>query len=171
MLQKTIINEKWLKEFSPLPRNYNMKEVIGYISIAEQIWLVPVIGQELYHTILEEVEEDKISKHINDLLVDAVYPLLGFAVVYEALPMIYSHISEVGITLGKSDNSDSISLKGLTYVQNHIRNQVEVRRDYLKFYLNKHISCFPEYFLFCNHNTPNKRKQVYGLTSRKEEVK
>ena len=34
-----IINEKYFKEYSPIPLNYNMAELNNYISVAEKIWV------------------------------------------------------------------------------------------------------------------------------------
>ena len=177
MIQNTIINEKWLKEFSPIPLNYNMKELHNYIKLAETIWVEPVIGHTLYEQLLDEVSENALSDVNSTALVEAIYPYLGFAVAYEALPVMWAHISEVGITKGKSDNSDSLDLKDMTFVQQHLRTQVEARKDYCKKWLCEHIESFP--YLDCcscgcsccndnngKLNNPNPYKQLYS-TKRK----
>ena len=142
-MQNILINEKWLKEYSPIPLNYNLKEVQNYIKIAEQIWLEPILGFYFYEELLYQVKNNEVSEENSTLLAEAVYPLLGYAVVLEALPFLWSHISEVGITLGKSDNSDSLTLKDMTYVENHLRRQVEVRKDYLIKFLCEHCKSYP----------------------------
>lgn len=143
MLQNTIINDKWLREFSPIPLNYNMKELHNYIKLAETIWLQPVIGYDWYDELLEQVSENNLTEENSTALVEAIYPYLGFCVAYEAIPVIWAHISEVGITKGKSDNSDSLDLKDMTFVQQHLRTQVEARKDYLKKWICEHIDSFP----------------------------
>lgn len=172
MIQNTIINEKWLREFSPIPLNYNMKELHNYIKLAETIWVEPVIGHTLYETLLNEVADNDLSDVNSTALVEAIYPYLAFAVAYEALPMVWAHISEVGITKGKSDNSDSLDLKDMTYVQQHLRTQVEARKDYCKKWLCERTESFPD--LDCcacgcsccgevngRLNSPNKFQQLY----------
>lgn len=177
MIQNTIINEKWLKEFSPIPLNYNMKELHNYIKLAETIWVEPVIGHTLYENLLQEVADNDLSEANSTALVEAIYPYLGFAVAYEALPMVWAHISEVGITKGKSDNSDSLDLKDMTYVQQHLRTQVEARKDYCKKWLCEHYEYYPNLdycacgcSCCCNNdgklNKPNPMKQLYS-TNRK----
>lgn len=176
MLQNTIINEKWLKEFSPIPLNYNMKELHNYVKLAEAIWLVPIIGNDFYDELLEQVAENNLSDENSTALVEAIYPYLGFAVAYEALPVLWAHISEVGITKGKSDNSDSLDLKDMTYVSQHLRTQVEARKDYCKKWLCERNESFPLLNCCacgcscCNDNaklnTPNPYKQLY-TTNRK----
>ena len=171
MIHNTVINQKWLKEFSPIPLNYNLKELENYIKLAEHIWLEPLIGSDLYYQLLEQVADNDLSDKNSTLLVEAVYPYLGFAVAYEALPIMWAHISEVGITKGKSDNSDSLDLKDMTYMQQHLRAQVEARKDYLKKWLCERNDMFP--MLDCCAcgcsccqdnavlNKPNPWKQLY----------
>ena len=107
-----IINEKYLKQFSPIPLNYNMAEVKNYIPVAEKIWVIPLIGSDLFDEIDEQVKNNNLSEENSTLLTEGgLWQYLAFATVYECIPMIWSHISEVGVTKGKSDNSDSLDLK------------------------------------------------------------
>ena len=139
-----IINQTYLKKFSPIPLNYNLTEVMNYVGVAEKIWVKPLIGYDLFDEIEEQVESNTVSEENATLLTEGgLWQYLSFATVYEALPMIWSHISEVGITKGKSDNSDSLDLKDMTYVTQHIRNQVEVLKEQLKKWLCEHNESFP----------------------------
>lgn len=171
MIQNTLINEKWLREFSPIPLNYNLKELHNYIKLAESIWIEPLIGYQFYDELLTQVAENNLTEENSTALVEAIYPYLGFAVAYEALPIMWAHISEVGITKGKSDNSDSLDLKDMTYFQQHLRNQVEARKDYCKKWLCEHFQYYPDLDVCgcgcdcCSDNAklnyPNPQFQVY----------
>ena len=139
-----IINQAYLKKYSPIPLNYNLAEVMNYVGVAEKIWVKPLIGYELFEEIEDEVKNNTITPENATLLTEGgLWQYLSFATVLEALPMIWSHISEVGITKGKSDNSDSLDLKDMTYVSQHLRNQVEVLKDQLKKWLCEHNETFP----------------------------
>lgn len=168
-----IINEKYFKQYSPIPLNYNMTEVKNYIPVAEKIWVKPLIGYELFDEIEEQVKNNEVSEANATLLTEGgLWQYLSFATVYEALPMIWSHISEVGVTKGKSDNSDSLDLKDMTYVSQHLRNQVEVLKDQLKKWICEHYLYYPlADVCACNCscccqtnpklNAPNPQYQVY----------
>lgn len=182
MIQNILINEKYLKEFSPIPLNYNLKEVQNYIKIAEQIWLEPILGFNFYQELLYQIKNNQVTDENSTALVEAIYPLLGYAVVLESLPFLWSHISEVGVTLGKSENSDSLSLKDMTYVENHIRRQVEVRKDYCIKWLDSHADSFPLYHptnCGCNNccgartglNTPNPLFEIYSTKKKHTNLK
>ena len=178
-----IINEKYIKQYSPIPLNYNMAEVKNYIPVAEKIWVIPLIGSDLFDEIDEQVKNNTVSEENATLLTEGgLWQYLAFATVYEALPMIWSHISEVGVTKGKSDNSDSLDLKDMTWVTQHLRNQVEVLKDQLKKWICEHQDSFPladacacNCSSCCNHeaklNHPNPQAQVYTTLRRNTKLK
>lgn len=139
-----IINEKYLKQYSPIPLNYNLAEVKNYVSVAEKIWVKPLIGYDLFDEIEQQIEDNDLSEANQALLTEGgLFQYLSFATVYESLPILWSHISEVGITKGKSESSESLTLKDMTYVQQHIRGQVEVLKDQVKKYICEHSNYFP----------------------------
>lgn len=138
-----IINKKYLAKYSTLPSNYNFDEVMSYVDIAETIWLLPLIGHDWYEELQEQVENNEVTEENATALVSAIWPYLAFAVYYEALPSIYMHTSEIGITKGHSDNSESLTLKELTYYQDHVRRQLEARKDYCVKWLCEHRESFP----------------------------
>lgn len=178
-----IINEKYMKQFSPIPLNYNMAEVKNYIPVAEKIWVKPLIGSDLFDEIDEQVKNNTVSEENSTLLTEGgLWQYLAFATVYEALPMIWSHISEVGVTKGKSDNSDSLDLKDMTWVTQHLRNQVEVLKDQLKKWICEHQDSFPladvcacNCSSCCNTqaklNAPNPQAQIYTTLRRNTKLK
>lgn len=139
-----IITDKYLKQYSPLPLNFNLDEVRNYVSVAEKLWVIGVIGEDLYDEINEQVANNTVSEQNATLLTEGgLWQYLAFATVYEALPMLWSRITEVGVVKGHSDNSDSLELKDMTYVSNHLRGQVEVLKDMLKKWLCQHQDSFP----------------------------
>ena len=145
-----IINEKYLKEYSPIPLNYDLSEIRNYIGVAEKIWVVPVLGQDLYDEIQSQVDENKLSDENSTLLTEGgLWQYLAFATCLEGLAFIWANFSEVGITLGKSDNSESVTLKDITYIEQNLRRQVEVLKDSLIKWLNSHLGSFPKYIPYC----------------------
>ncbi len=141
----TLFNDKWLKEFSVIPLNYNTKEVQNYCKLAETIWLLPIIGESFYEELLYQIKNNQVSEENSTLLVEAIYPYLGFCVAYEALPSLIYHVNETSVTKGHSDNSDAVDLKEANFFENHLRRQIEARKDYLIKWLNSHCDAFPLY--------------------------
>lgn len=176
-----IINTKFLAKYSPYPRNYNFDEVMNYVDLAERIWLLPIIGEEFYDELKEQVSENTLSDENSTALVEAIWPFLGFAVAYEALPLTWADITEVGVTKGHSDNSDSLSLKDMTYIEGHLRRKVEALKDHLIHWLDEHSESFPLYHPtncgcnVCNSNAgklnkPNPYLVIYSTNRKKTDI-
>lgn len=139
-----MINETYFKAYSPIPKNYNWEEIKPFIHTAEKIWIEPVLGTPLYEELLEQVNNNEVTPENSTLLLQ-IYPYLSMAAVYESLPFIIFHVTEVGITKGKSDNSDSLSSKDTNYINSHIKAQIEVCKTLLKKFLNEHRETYPLY--------------------------
>lgn len=138
-----LINKELLKQYSPYPRNYDLTEVMQYVDIAEKIWILPTIGYDWYEELEEQVKENKLTPENSTALVEAIYPYLGFAVAYESLPLTWASVTEIGVVKGKSDNSDSLSLKDMSYVENHLKRQLQVRGDFCKKWICEHQEYYP----------------------------
>ena len=59
-----LINKKYLAQYSPLPVNYDVANLIPYVNVAEKIWIVKTIGQELYDELDKQVK-DNIRRKCN----------------------------------------------------------------------------------------------------------
>lgn len=157
-----LINKELLKKYSPFPRNYDLTEVMNYVNISEVIWIKPLIGYDLYEELQEQVDENRLTPENSTLLVEAIYPLLGFAVAYESLPLCWAHLSEVSVTKGHSENSDALSLKDMTYVQDHIKRQLQARGDFAKKWICEHQDYYPlADFCACGCSCCNDNQKLY----------
>lgn len=142
--EKVLINSEYLKEYSPIPINYNLDEVRAYIKVSELLYIVPILGEPLYEELIEQVSSGTVTPENSTLLLE-IYPSLAIGVCYEALPFLWSHVSEVGITKGHSDNSDSIDLKDVNYISQHLKSQLQARLGQLEYFLKTHLDSYPLY--------------------------
>ena len=143
--QRTLITEEYFKTYGPIPDNYNINELKPYFHVAEKLWIEPIVGTPLYEELLDEVEEDRVKPENATLLLN-IYPLLSFAIVYESLPFVSYHLSQVGITKGKSENSDSVSINDVNYISTQLRNQCETMKKLLKKFLDENAEHYPLYY-------------------------
>lgn len=169
-----IINKALLAKYSPLPINYDYAEVMNYVPVAQEIWIRPLIGSELLDEIEEQVDENNLSEENQALMTEGfLLQYLAYATCLEGLPFIWANFCEQGITLGESDNSKSVTLKDLAYIDNHLRRQVEFLKDSVKKYICEHSDYFPSAdFCSCGCsicednkgklNKPNPMKQLYS---------
>lgn len=140
----TLINDAYFKSFSPLPFNYNLEEIRPYYKVAEELWVVPIIGVALYNELIQQVNENNVTE-LNSTLLLKIYAYEAIAITYEALPFVSYHMSEIGITKGKSENSDSVSINDVNFVSTHLRNQLELLKKYLKKFLDDNADLYPLY--------------------------
>ena len=142
--QRTLFNEEYLKEYSLLPTNFNTKEVWNFIPLTEQLHIVPVIGQALYEELLDQVEKNEVTPANASLLLE-IYPFEGLALMEVCMPYLAMHITEVGITKGKSENSDSADVNDINYLTNYVRSQMEPLKTRLVDFLKEHSDLYPLY--------------------------
>lgn len=142
---QTLITEDYFKTYSPIPDNYNIKEIKPYFHVAEKLWIEPIIGMPLYEELLDEVEKDEVTPENATLLLN-IYPLLAFAITYESLPFVGYHLSQVGITKGKSEISEPVSINDVNYISTQLRNQCETMKMLLKKFLDENAEHYPLYY-------------------------
>ena len=142
---QTLITEDYFKTYSPIPDNYNIKEIKPYFHVAEKLWIEPIIGMPLYEELLDEVEKDEVTPENATLLLN-IYPLLAFAITYESLPFVGYHLSQVGITKGKSEISEPLSINDVNYISTQLRNQCETMKKLLKKFLDENAEHYPLYY-------------------------
>lgn len=142
---QTLITEEYFKTYSPIPDNYNIKEIKPYFHVAEKLWIEPIIGMPLYEELLNEVEKNEVTPENATLLLN-IYPLLAFAITYESLPFVGYHLSQVGITKGKSEISEPVSINDVNYISTQLRNQCETMKKLLKKFLDENAEHYPLYY-------------------------
>lgn len=177
-----IINKEYFKKYSPIPLNYNLDEVMLYIPVAEKIWIKPITGPYLFDDIEYQIKNNQVSPEVSTLLTEGgLWQYLCYATVYECLPLLWGKISEVGIVKGKSDNSDSLDLKDMTYIESHIRRQVEVLKEQVLQFLCEHCESYETFNpsicgcnCKCNQKNdlipPNPSYNLYSTMHRRTEL-
>lgn len=153
-LNPILIDFEYFSAYSPVPTNYNWDDIRPFVNIAEEVWLVDILGRKLYNELLEQVQENNLSGENSTLLLK-IYPYLSMAIVYESIPFLAYNINEKGITKGKSENSEPVTNTEIINIQNHLRTQLEVLKKMLKSFLNEHSECYPLYDAddtCCNYN-------------------
>lgn len=160
--QRTLFNEEYLKEYSLLPLNFDVKEIWNFVPLTEQLHIVPIIGKELYSELLDQVENNTVSPANASLLLE-IYPFEGLALMEVCMPYLAMHITEVGITKGKSENSDSADVNDINYLTNYVRSQMEPLKNKLISFLKNNKDLYPLYKDIDYNCKPTKTWNVYGM--------
>lgn len=160
--QRCLMNKEYLKEYSLLPINFNTDEIWNFIPLAEQLHIVPIIGQEMYKELLDQVENNEVTPENASLLLQ-IYPFEGLAIMEVSMPYIAFHITEVGITKGSSENSDSVTTNDVNYLTNYVRSQMVPYKERLIEFISQNSELYPNIKIEkkCEKQTTNGR--VYGF--------
>lgn len=169
--QPTLINAEYLKAYSMFPKNYDLTDIENFIPVAEQIHILPILGLSLYEELIEQVSNNSLTE-VNSTLLLEVYKVEGIAVLYESLPFCWAHLSQVGLTKGFSDNSESIENKDISYLNTHIKSQLDYAKKYLKDWLDSYSDNFPLYTKEeeCCKKPKDLDFNVYGLKKDKIDI-
>lgn len=160
--QRCLMNKEYLKEYSLLPINFNTDEIWNFIPLAEQLHIVPIIGQEMYNELLDQVENNEVTPENASLLLQ-IYPFEGLAIMEVSMPYIAFHITEVGITKGSSENSESVTTNDINYLTNYVRSQMVPYKERLIEFISQNSELYPNIKIEkkCEKQTTNGR--VYGF--------
>ena len=160
--QRCLMNKEYLKEYYLLPINFNTDEIWNFIPLAEQLHIVPIIGQEMYNELLDQVENNEVTPENASLLLQ-IYPFEGLAIMEVSMPYIAFHITEVGITKGSSENSDSVTTNDINYLTNYVRSQMVPYKERLIEFISQNSELYPNIKIEkkCEKQTTNGR--VYGF--------
>lgn len=75
--EKILINDEYLKAYSPIPLNYNLDEVRPYVKVSELLYIEPILGEPLYEELIEQVASGDITEANSTLLLQ-IYPGIGY---------------------------------------------------------------------------------------------
>ena len=139
-----IITKNKLKDYSLIPKNFQLDDIWNFLDSTEALFVRPMLGVDMYDEICGQVKSNTVSPENATLLTEGgLWSYLGCAFTLQTLPFVFAHWSQVGITKGKSENSDSVDLKDLTYLTNHLRSNLEEFKKYTLKWLQEHQESFP----------------------------
>lgn len=157
-----LINETQFKEYSPIPSNYNIKNILPFFKISENIYIKHIIGIPLFEELLKQNEDNNLTEDNKILLNNYIVPYDAMAITYESLPFITYKFSEGGITKFKNDYSESIDNEELNNLSTYLVTQMNVLKSELINYLETNKDKYP---LYKSNNTCNPDKSNLRLYS------
>jgi hypothetical protein len=146
-----LISAEILKERSQIYGNIDPKLIFPEIKIAQDLYILPIIGTALFDKLLESINDNTIKTdtakiHYKNLLdryiVDCLmqYTLSGFVLTGSY------QIGNKGVRRNSDENTEVPSLNELFDLSNRYKNVAETYAQRLKMYLLSKASLhFPEY--------------------------
>jgi hypothetical protein len=85
-MSNLIISENYLKEYTTINNNVDVKIVTPVIQEAQVFYILPILGTQLYNQIISQVGSNTVSAANVTLLDNYVVPCLMYYVKCELIP-------------------------------------------------------------------------------------
>lgn len=140
-----LISEAYLKEGTILNENVDIKNILPNIKLAQDEYIKPALGSDLYDEILDEMANSNLSAANDTLLTDFIKPCLKYYCLFEIGRDLTFKWMNKGVMSKNSDNSNSIDLEGLKQIRAEYKDKGELYRDELIRYLIANQTDYPSY--------------------------
>lgn len=137
-----IISEELLKLYSPLSKNVDVDKIYPYLHLAQPYFVQPIIGDALMTELQQQIENDELTPE-NKALILKIAPVLAYYATYLAMRSLTYSITEKGLTLEHSENSQTIDRASLGDYILDIKNQAEMYAEILIKYLCRCALSYP----------------------------
>ena len=137
-----LISEELLKLWSPISKNVGVDRIFPFVTLAQEYYIIPVIGQPLKEELQQQIADDSLSEE-NKALILKIAPSLAFWTSYLSIRGLAYSFTQKGISLEKSENSQPISEKELAEYELNLKNQGEMYTELLIKYLCHCSSLYP----------------------------
>lgn len=139
------ITEQGLKEYSIVDENLSMDKIRPTILLAQDMYLQPILGTDLFVEISDEIIADDISANNITLLRSYIKPCLVYYIMME-LPMAISYkFVNRDLTRNNGEGSNYASLNEIREVTEKNRIKAEFYGQRLVKYLIANSSSYPAY--------------------------
>ena len=142
MGETLIISEELLKLYSPLSKNVDVDKIYPYLHLAQPYFVEPILGDALLTELQHQIEENELTPE-NKALILKVAPVLAYYATYLAMRSLTYSITEKGLTLEHSENSQTIDRNSLGDYILDIKNQAEMYAEILIKYLCRCALTYP----------------------------
>jgi hypothetical protein len=133
-----------LRTYLAADANTQIATLAPYIAEAERRYIVPLLGNELYVALKEELEETTPAARFTDLLPCVQRPLAHYS-YYLAFPHLIANLGEKGLRVAQTDSSYSAPKWMHDQVAASLLQNADAAADALLEYLEEEADTWPEW--------------------------
>jgi hypothetical protein len=156
-----LISESYLKEVTAMNAEVDAKILRPYILTAQQRYLEPLLGTDLFTALLGTT-----TGNYTTLLNNYVQPCLAHYSYLEAIPYIWVRIGNGGVFKNAPTNTESTAITEIKFIEDRAREKAEHFAQRLMTYLVANYDNFPELATndACNKLTPTNSAPYAGIS-------
>lgn len=163
-----IIDANYVKLNSPIAGNLTDDFIQPYIVMAQEKWLLPILGTTLYNDILLKINayinsQTNIDANYTSLINNYLKNTLLHWTLYELLPFCNYRITSIAVSKKTSENSQPSDLAEMNYLRNSIKSTAQYYSARLEEHLKMNHSLYPLFYQFTNNTdaTPPKNSNTF----------
>jgi hypothetical protein len=139
------ISEQALKDNSIINENVDMKVLLPVIKLAQEKFMLPILGTGLYNEIKAQVSAVTVSVLNKTLLDDYIQPALIWWIMAEApMPLTYKFMNK-SVATRSSENASPASLNDLLKLEERFKDNAQWYSQRITNYLLANHTLYPLY--------------------------
>jgi hypothetical protein len=143
------ISEEKLKSFTSINNNVSPLDLIPFVLQSQDLYLQNYIGATFYFQLKEQVRTSTVSAANQFILDNYIGGALCNWALQIALPFLRYRIFNKGVLAPTSENSDSVSLEEIKFLQEQCRDTAQFYMKRCVEWMVLHPGAYPKYI------TPN----------------
>jgi len=158
-MANSLITTEQFKKTVAVQNSVDKEMLEPFLSQAEDLWLRPLLGEELYNNFRQAFDDETLSPMYETLYSFAV-PFLAYFAFYEYIPFSYAHFTNKGIV----KNGSEVDLDDMTFLRASVLGTAKAYEKNLSDWLATNTSSFLPFVEDC---TETKHKFIGGMAFKK----
>lgn len=158
------VSEQALKAYTSVNENVSPKDLIPFILQAQDTELQTYLGSTFYFEFQKQILSNTVTEDNQFLLDNYISKALIQLALMRALPFLKYKVFNRSVVSPKSENSDSITLEELQFLQSECRTVGNQYLERMVYFIQLNPGQFPTYFQqqVREGNLPSQATPVYG---------
>lgn len=145
MLELTYLTFDDLKSYTPISNNVDVSLLENFISVAEQMHIIPILGTALDTALKQELELNGTLSGNNLTLLSHIKNASSWFCFYESATFLRTKAMNKGLVQQFSDNSQTVQLDDFRDYKQSILDKAHFYRNALIDFLNTNRTTYPLY--------------------------
>lgn len=138
------LDETWLKRYTPLSDQMDVKYLVPHIGQAQDLRIQPVLGTTLYDELMAAIVGATVSANQANLI-ERIRPALAYWTAYCSIPFSAVKITNNGLVRPVSATFNPASSADITMVRTELLNIAEYYTKVMNDWLCTNSSLFPSW--------------------------
>lgn len=158
-LKVLLLAEDALKTYSNLNKNTFGDWILPAIREAQEMGLMPIIGECLYNKICELVADGSINDVLftayKDLLDDKIQPYLIYKTLSNIIPILNAKMANLGVVVTNDEHVVNLTQSESDLLKSYYSERCDFYTKRLQDFIKSNQSAFPEISCGCGKMQPN----------------